>query len=566
MLRNKLFSFLSSLLALSLSPDITAFDSNNLPVSKMGEALEDIYEKAQELDGGDNKKELFYFELMKQGTIFIENIWDERVIIDKDSKEYDGKFRNIEIKTKKTKQPGELKRNIISGKSVFLGDLTKYNISDQPYIYTVRTEGRRAMEEIYGGFEMWKYVPEGIVQLASHDNTDSEYKVNGWTLYKTEADQVEVIKYQDKINNEYQTFINGIPMYPIGCPLPWGYREYNIVQQNFKPIRHDFAYGKSFIAENENLIKLLDEMKKLALLKTQKSFMPPYLNMSGRTVSQRIFMPGKITSDVAPGQIVPINEKESQGVTTAEFNIIQSLTKEIDEGTLSPAFTGQKEQGEQTATEILVQQRQSKIMMGVTTLAVSMLEKKLATQGIMILLSNWFNKKGTRLDKAKDEIKDKYRLNAIMMPIQGEGKGVRLVIPSDEVPSSAEIRGLEDQMKEKVGMPVRMILLNPKELRNANLIWNIEIVTKEKKTSELNKLLFDAFLQRLSALGLTNRLNWEHIQERIATMWDEDPDKMFVKTAMPVGMEQPGGQPQQGQGVQTLPGSPQLQTPKGSME
>lgn len=80
---------------------------------------------------------------------------------------------------------------------------------------------------------------------------------------------------QDKENHEYQVSVNGVPMLPLGFPFPWTFCDYNITQQNFKPIRHDFAYGKSFTSENKNQVQVLDEMIRLAILKTQKSYKPP---------------------------------------------------------------------------------------------------------------------------------------------------------------------------------------------------------------------------------------------------------------------------------------------------
>ena len=77
-IRTKLFALLSSVVNLDLSGDISALDKNNLPIQSMGDAMEDVILKTNELDNDDEKKLLRQYELLKQGTVFVEEVWDER--------------------------------------------------------------------------------------------------------------------------------------------------------------------------------------------------------------------------------------------------------------------------------------------------------------------------------------------------------------------------------------------------------------------------------------------------------------------------------------------------------
>ena len=56
-------------------------------------------------------------------------------------------------------------------------------------------------------------------------------------------------------------------MLPLGFPFPWGYNDYNVTQQNFEPIRENFAYGRSFVATVKANVALFDEMVKAKLEK-----------------------------------------------------------------------------------------------------------------------------------------------------------------------------------------------------------------------------------------------------------------------------------------------------------
>ena len=525
-LRTKLFAFLSSLQGLNLSGDISAYNENDILMTSLGDALEDVIDKADELDEDEEKKLLRQYELLKQGHVFVEEIWDEKWIIEKAPIEnYNGKFRGVKIKPKEVKAPGKPTRNIICGLNVYLGDLRKYLISEQPYIFTVQTMRYEEAERIYKNFEMWKYVSKSLKPWSG--DTDKAMSQNAWRLMDTREGWVEIIKYQDKSNNEYQIIVNGIPMLPIGFPFPWGYNEYNITQQNLKPIRHDFAYGISFIFESKNPIQLLDEFMKLALLKTQKSFLPPYLNLSGRVISTKVLMPATISMGIPAGSLVPVSEKETQGVTTAEFNIIQELIRTIDINTASQTFTGAKEQGDVTATQIVELQRQARIMMGVLIVTATLLEKKLITLRMMNILKNWFEPIDETVDKARNALRSRYRIISRMRKIENEGLGIRMVVPTEELPTPEQLQATATEMKSTIGMPVRIIALNPKELAQAKLTWVVTVNPREKKSSELSKLMFKSMVMDARALGLP--INPEYLTERFSEVWELDPSKAFQR-------------------------------------
>jgi len=529
-LRTKLFAFLSSLQGLNLSGDILAFNKNDILLNNLGNAMEDIIEKTDELDEDEEKKLLRQYELLKHGTVFIEEIWEDKWITEKAPvKNYDGRFRNVKIKTKKVKSMGRPVRNIISGLSVYLGDLRKYLISEQPYIFTAETIRYDEAEKIYGEFENWKFVSKNLKPFSG--DSDKAMSSNAWRLMDTKENYVEIIRYQDKPNSEYQIILNAVPMLPLGFPFPWEYDEYNITQQNFKPIRHDFAYGKSFLFENKNLIQLLDEMMKLGLQKTQKSFIPPYINTSGKVITSQALMAGKINMGIQPGQLVPVNATEAQGVTNGEFNMIQELIRTIDLQTASQTFSGGSEGGDVTATQIVELQRQAKIMMGVLITTASLMEKKVIMLRLMNCLKRWFDPIDSTIDKVRGELRNLYRTVTKQTNVEGEGAGVRMVIPTEEVPTPEELMQTEEQAKGNLGMPVRIIALNPKELAKAKLTWVVSVNAREKKSSELSKLMFRAEVQDAMALGLP--INPNFMRERFAEVWNEDASKMFEQVEAP---------------------------------
>lgn len=524
-LRTKLFAVLSSMQSLNLSPDIMAYNESEIELSALGNAAEDIIERTNDYENDKEKRMLRQYEMLKQGTVFVEDMWIDKWIKEKKiNKKFDGKIEDIKITTTEKKEFGMPEKNILSGLSVFLGNIRVYDIREQPYVFTVEFVDRETARQIYGKWDRWQNVNFDI------SNFESDIDSEEWRLYTEEKeDMVEIVKYQDKPNNEFQIIINGVTMLPMGFPLtevsPDG--EYTIIQQNLEPIKENFAYGKSFIFKNKDIVSILDNMMQMAVLKTQKSYFPPYLNLSGRVLSKDIFMPGRITSGIQRGDVIPLSEDEAKGVTNAEFNMIAEVKSFIDSNTVSPTFQGQKEQGTITATQTLSLQNQSRLMMAMTTLAATLLEIKLTEKRLTLVLKNWFEPVGTRLDGVRNKIIDTFRVTSVPKMIRKEGLGMETVLPTKEELTPEEIGIMEIAMERQMRKPVRIIVLNPEEIKKAKLIWKVNVVAKEEKSSELAKMMFKDFIVTGMNIGLP--FDMEYVAKRYAEYYNEDPAKMFTK-------------------------------------
>ena len=531
--RQKVFALLSALVNLNLSGDISAYDKEGLVIQSLGDAMEDIITKTNELDNDEEKKYLRFYELLKQGTVFVEEVWDERLRKSKSRVKFDGRIKGVSWTTRIKKAFARPSRNIIPGLNVYLGDITKYDISEQPFIFTVDSMPYEEAGMIFGEWERWENVPRKIRKF---DSAESKDILNtSWRLLEMQQNRVEVLRYQDKWNNEFAVVLNGVLMTPVGLPLPWGWEDYNIVQQNLEPIHSKFAYGKSLVSRIRYKVALLDEMLKLAVLKTQKSFMPAYINISGRVLSNRVLMPGKINHGIPPNTLLPINEREAQGITNAELAMIKEIQENINSETTSPTFAGQQARGSPTATEIVELQRQAKMVLGLTVFSVAMLEWKLEWLRLQDVLRNWF------ADRVVNEAREEIRNVSIRTSIEGEGMGMRVIIPTREAFSSAAVMKAEEVLTKERGMPIRLIFLNPEEVRSSKLIWQITIRPKEKNSSEMSKLLFRAEMEDAAMFG--PRLNLDYLGERFASIWNEDPKKLF-KSATDQSSPEIAGEPE----------------------
>lgn len=555
-IESKLDSLLSHINNLNLSPEVFAFNENNDKVVSLGVALEDIIHETEIRDGADGagdeeKKLLRQRELLKQGTVFVQEEWVRRFEMKKKLKgDFDGKFKqDAEFYSKSLELVFEgPSRTLLHMPNVFLGDLTQFYMEDQPYVFAVIRTAYENSKGRYGKFENFKYVQAGKIP-ANPANTSSQTGGastifdNKWRLTEIEDHQVEIILYQDKPNDEFQIIINGVLMLPIGFPLSAvsAGGAYNIAKQCYRVFNDKFAYGGSFVSSGsvKELSALIDEMLKLFVLKTRKSITPAYVNTSGRVIDKKVLMPGRISMGLDAQSLVPIAGNEVQGVTAGEANFLMRMQELVDKSTVSDQFTGQQGPAGTTATEASILQQQAQLTLGLTVAACMFLEKKLAWLRLHNILANWFEPNGSRvmeIEGARKELTSTYRKTTrTNANIPGEGPGERSVIleegSGDMDPEI--IRAIERREEEEKGVPVRKIYIDPKALCQAKVYWYIVVNSRQRESSPLFKSMFREMINDLIALTQIGSIpNKDGIEEEFAQVWGKPRSKLFQSASM----------------------------------
>lgn len=564
---SKLDALLSHVNNLDLGPEVLAFDRENNQIHELGIALTDTIFVTEQRDGGElagdkEKKLLRQRELMSQNAVFVQEEWLRTFERKKKlSQKYAGEFKDW----KHWDETLELvfegpSRTLLHGPNVYLGDITEYFMEKQPYFFVVIHQAYDIAKTKYGKFENWKYVKKGRVTDAVLEEQKTIYD-NKWRLTEVQDDQVEIILYQDKPSDEFQILINGVMMLPIGFPLsgvsPAG--EYNVIKQVYRPISAKFAYGKPFVrlGSVREISKLIDEMLKLFVLKTRKSFTPPYVNTSGKVISRRVLSPGRITMGISPDALQKIGE-EGQGVTANEYNILKELQDRVDKSTVSNQFAGQQGKAGTTATEVVELQRQAKLTLGLTIAACEFLELKLSYLRLWNIIENYYEPLDTKVVTVNDVRKyvNTYRNVTREASIEGEGLGERQVLPTDQdpVPSPEVIRQMELDQEKVTGKPNRKIFINPGGMKVAKLRWYIVITPKEKETSAFHKLIFRDMISDITAMiSLGSVPNVEGLEEQFSKTWNVGTNKLFQKKNPAMAGVSSGVLPP-GRGGQGLPG------------
>jgi len=537
--RSKMIPVVSNIIKLNLSPDISAHDTDDVEVNRLGNANEHIIYKTEELEGGEEKSIAECWELVKQGDVFVQEVWQEKWVKQKKMKgKFTGKM-DTEWTEKLVKGLSQPERNIISGLGVYLGDIRQPEIEKQPYIFTIEVMPYTNAKQIFGEWDRWKYVPKKIVR---NENTSGDQNIlYGWNLTELNTDEVEIIKYQDKPNNEYAVFINGIRMTQPGLPFQWGWDGYNIVQQGLENISPTFAYSKSMPARLKTDVAIYDKMMRLAVLLTEKAANPPRANLSGSVLSEKAFMPGVISQGLNPNQVPLMDANGSQGVTSPIMSFIEKLARTTDEQSIPTAFQGQQGESEKTATQYMGDMRQAQNAIGLMITKYAMLKNKLGWLRLYNNIENWFEPIDTVVDETRNMLKNKFRTVNVETPIEDEGLGRTMVIPTDKDVSAQEVYDREEELTKKTKSPTRIIYIDTRLIKRLKYIWTITIRPREKMTSELGKLMVERYLQGLQMFPNTN---WDEAAKDYALAWEKDPAKVFNQgqQEMPEEQAQPGSQ------------------------
>lgn len=562
----KLLTILAEINRLNLTGEVRVFDKDNTELQELGIAITDIVHKTEEIEEDQEKKLIRQLELLKQGTVFIQDNWVKRWHTAKKMNEkFTGKVSGVTWDSKLEKVFDGPERNVLYGPGVYLGNIKEFEMKKQPYIFTTRltsyqeAKSRYGMKDADGNFvwERWESVPRQRVSVVDMDNIVDMPLGLGWSTTDIEQDMVEEIHYQDQINNEYQIFLNGIAMLPVGFPLsqitPNGM--FNIEKQVLQVINPFFSYGRSFIAKTEQLSKLLDEMIRLLLIKTRKSIHPPYANISGKVISERSLMPGAISMGIDPGALVPIGT-EGQGATASEYQMLRELREDIDRVTVAPQVSGEQGKSGTTAFEVDLLQKQAQKNISLILFACGLLEKKTTWLRANYVIANYFEPVGTKVDEMRNELVNTYRNISIKTNIPGRGAGLRKIIPIDsakgltpeqvyneeeytDTPIPAE--GMRRKTRTELGMdPLQHLYIATDILNNCKYIFFTEVEAKPRDTSENAKIMFREELRDLQALvQMGASLNIDEVETQYATVFNKRKEKMFGKPMAP-GQEVPG--------------------------
>lgn len=575
-------SLIAALLNFNMKPDIVPYTEDNDILLELGEKLSSAIQRSRDIEEPDyeEQKALIYKELVDQGTVFVQDLYVESQEIEKtfESKDWQ-KVINLETtwKEKLSKVKKNMITRLIPGLNLYLGNFRESYIQNQPYIGVRQLMSYEEAASMFAQWERWKYVPYSMDPLKFDEAALTE-PYNSFVYENTAAGMVEVFFYYNKFLNEFQLLVNGVMMLPVGFPLNSinGQNVYPLACSKFAAISSAFAYGKGIPAKTKVDQAMIDEMYKVAILKTRQSFTPPMANNTGQVVSEEVLYPGTQTKNINPALFAPLID--AKGVTSSEFGMMQFIQGTIDSKTVSAVFTGDSSTREMSATEIVEMKKQSMMKLGLPVLACVSLEKQLAKLRLFNILHHW-TEPDEKFNPVTQSMEESYM--GFMQPatFKDGTEGIEVVQFQENVPMPEQVTAENELLSDRMGRPVRKAYIDPKILKSLNLMFKIEVTPHEQNNDELERAQFlDAVTVGYNLFG-PDAFNQAFLKAKFARLNKESKNEMFVSeeqiqqqqaqqqqmmmAAQQEGMP-PEGMPQPGP-EEALPGMPAALTGLNNM-
>jgi len=575
--REKDNTLLSALLSYNFEPNITVYDDTEMVFPELGNHMEDMVKKSREVEQWGKMRPLVYRELIAQGAVFTEEIWE--CVYTPDVTNTNSWKPGMPIKDAKfdTKlKPKKMERAAVKlhqGKNVYLGDFYLDDYKKQDLVFTYEVMSRVQAESIYGTWDRWENVPMTIDNTIVQDANGGETYYN-WNLTRTQKDQVGILKIQRPFENKYQIMINGVMMLPVNFPLsevsPDGGVTINM--QVLEGI-NGCAYGKGQPAKTKVDQAVHDEFLRLMILREEQAGAPPMGYKGKRVLSRDIYNPGKISNNMKEGDLFPILP-QSTGLNTADFSMYQLIKTMIDDKTINATFSGDDAGGQKTATQIVQEKQQQLLKLGLNFDAIKELEKSLTWARIGNLIKNYPRPTDKKANVEQKTIDELYRQMSIETTLPDGKAGVKIFEFTDKEFPDKRVQQTEEQvLSEYYQKPVQKVYFNgPEFMKLLKFRWVVNIVPTQENSSDLERELFVMDLREAKEL-FPGQVNDEYAKERFAIKIKEDPTRFFLQNngmlnpmqqalQNPAVVGQQGMNPAQGGGAGAVVSQPQIKPVK----
>lgn len=530
--REKDNTLLSALLSFNFQPDITVYDQEDMIYPLLGNHMEDMVKKSREIELYDTMRPLIYRELIAQGSVFVEEIWQCIYFPDvKNENNWKPGMPIKDAKFEKELKPKKMERCAVKlhqGKNVYLGSFWQDDYSKQEAVFTYEILPREVAKAIYGTWDRWDMVPDQVDNTVIQQDQGEVYF--DWNLTRVNKNQVGVLKIQQKFSNRYMIMLNGVMMLPHNFPLteisPDG--DYTIKHQVLEGII-GCAYGKGQPAKTKVDQAVHDEFLRLMILREEQASAPPMGYRGKRVLSKNIYDPGKITNNMKEGDLFPILPP-SIGLSNADFSMYQLIKTMIDDKTMNPTFSGQEQGGQKTATQIVQEKQQQLLKLGLNFDAVKNLEKQLVWARIGNIIKNYPKAIDKKADTDQKVIKEIYRQFSMETTMPDGKKGIKVFQFTDEdFPPIRDQMKEEDELEDKYNKPAQKVYLNARTFTELlKWRWIVNIVPTQENSDQIEAELFKGHIREAQALFGAQSINYDYAKEKFALHIKEDPSRFFL--------------------------------------
>lgn len=531
--RNRCIGIIAHLLSALIEPQFFA-RKNGVNSTVLAQSLSDLGEIAKDLDRYTLKYLLTLVDAVTYGTAYIQKDYVRRKRTVKDIIKWDPITGETQYTPREITDFDGFLSSVISPFEVYLGDFFTFEMDKQPYLFRRTVVPYSIAKGEFGNYPDWKYIMPGNYE--NREDQDSKFSRPFNSADVTSTD-VEILRYQCTADDEIAVVINGVLMTPIGSPIPYTHKDYNLVKVVFEPISPRCAIGKSAPDRLMGEQDVIDTLYRMIIDKTYLSLFPPLLSLGREKITSSIIEPGLVTpADTESDVRVPTGVANGVG---NEVNILSFIEKSMDQSSIDREQLGVSATGERSATQVLEARAGAQKVLGLFAYMISFMLEDSGRLDAQNYLQFW------------SYLTDKF-FEATDRTLRNGSTGSRIIKFAYKKfhPSSREILQMETASRKK-GKNVEFIYLDPDEIR----AFEISVRVKANPTERLNPAMEKALGIEFYDKFISNPfMEPEKLTRETVRLFKRNPDDV-MKTA---AQQQVGAAPQLGapEGAQGSGGPP----------
>jgi hypothetical protein len=526
--RNKCIGIIANLLDQFIQPDITA-ELQGQVVEEAAHAIKDLVEHSQQQDRYVLKMLMLLTETVSKGTAFIEESYVQELRKIKDIKSWDPLTNDMEFEEKEILDYEGFRSAVIDPREIYLGNIFEFTIERQPYIFRRQVLDYHDAKSRYGELRNWEFVRPGVKH--HEDEDDGDYYEPQLTA-DLEKNDVEVLHYWSKPDDEIAIVINGILLTKVGTPIPYTHKNYPITKSVFEIMSSRFAYGKSMPDRLKGEQDVIDTMYRMVIDKSFLSIFPPLLAKGFEKVTTDIIVPGKVTPvDSETDIAVPVGVAGGVG---NEMNLIAFIENSMDSSSIDPQHLGSPATGERSATQVLEARNGAQRILGLFGFMIAFAIEDMVSLRVQNILQFWNREERLLLkDGQRESVRNVFQLQN--QELRDGSLGTREIsfLPENIQPTSQEIFTEERRLRRK-GKNMNKIFLDPEKIRQYNWIVRVKANPSNRMSPELRKVLGLEFYNQFINEPLIKR---DKLVADTIKLWDLNPSD-YVKSKEEVQAEQ----------------------------
>lgn len=358
--------------------------------------------------------------------------------------------------------------------------------------------------------------------------------------------QVEVLRYFDKWNDEFHITANNTLLTKTTSPLPWDHKNYPFWKTVYEPFETAFFYGKSLPDKLKYDQDVLNSLYEMMLDQSYLSINPPILTQGVEGIRDEFLYPGR---RIQVEDVTQTREMNISAPGNAHFQMIQMVKTNIDKSSYDNALSGLS--GTRiTAFQVGIAKEQAQKILAVFLRTLEWGVRDKMDLRIKNILQ--FYRLPMKIAKIAGEDKVQYRQIILQNSILADGtKGkqvVNIVNGPGDLPTQQSLNDKELGHLNR-GENVALSYVTTEMLKSIDLTFRI-IPNSSLQMSEALKRALELDYQQKANLLYGDLLNRDEAFREFNEAFDKDPMKM---TNQGQSMMQPGQPGQPGQAPPSAP-------------